>query len=235
MKKIIFVLLGAILVVGGLYAGLKDRGYNLNYKITVTIETPEGVKTGYAVREISASVPPISLPDVGNGAKVRGEAVVVDLGKRGVLFALISDESDEEFYNAFPTPGLGASTAAAIKYYNTKLKPGMKAEIRRGIPKMVIFTDMNDPKSVVLVHGQRFNTTTQKNDLIDNFEKYFGKDVVLGSYTLEITDGSVTWGTVDKWLPNNFNEVIVKNWRALAKKEKSRLYKIVTFKQGEQR
>lgn len=55
------------------------------YKMTVTVETPEGIKTGSAVREISNSLQGNNWPDVGNPAGVRGEAVVVDLSKRGVF------------------------------------------------------------------------------------------------------------------------------------------------------
>ncbi|HTK84182.1 MAG TPA: hypothetical protein VL625_03765 [Patescibacteria group bacterium] len=55
------------------------------YKITVTVETPEGLKTGSAVREIYAkSGGPTMLAEASSGhVDATGEAVVVDLGKRG--------------------------------------------------------------------------------------------------------------------------------------------------------
>ena len=58
--------------------------------MTITVDTPEGVKTGSAVHEISNSKGLFGFPDAGNPADIEGEAVVVDLGERGVLFALIS-------------------------------------------------------------------------------------------------------------------------------------------------
>jgi hypothetical protein len=75
------------------------------YKITIEIETPEGIKTGSAVREVRAwkNAAKIINPDVAPiEYEVIGEAVVVDLGKRGVLFGLIDWDSYEEVESSFP-------------------------------------------------------------------------------------------------------------------------------------
>lgn len=68
-----------------------------------------------------------------------------------------------------------------------------------GQPKLVTFTDMNDPKSVTLAQewtrGDR-NMTLKA----DHMEELFGQGVKLKDITLEITDEPVTWGVVDKWL-----------------------------------
>src|SRR5262245_40374358 len=64
-----------------------------HYKLTVVVETPEGEKSGYVVREVrnSASrIKFIDLPEATNPASGKGEAVVVDLAGRGKLFALMS-------------------------------------------------------------------------------------------------------------------------------------------------
>lgn len=102
MKKtgILGLILVVIAGVGALAMSDKPSG-SWRYKMSVVVETPEGEITGSAVREMGNSTPLIQLPDVGNPAGVRGEAVVVDLGARGVLFALISDKSDNEFYMRF--------------------------------------------------------------------------------------------------------------------------------------
>ncbi len=58
--------------------------YTWNYKITIEIETPEGVKTGTAVRQVinrDNSLLGMNLGDVpSRKANVKGEAVVIDLG-----------------------------------------------------------------------------------------------------------------------------------------------------------
>jgi hypothetical protein len=196
-KTYIFLAIIFISVSAGAYAmGEKAISGTWKYKITVEIETPEGIKSGSAVREISNSVPTIDLPDVGNAADVRGEAVVIDLGNRGTLFALISDRSDEELYKAFPTQG--PSTAKGIQYYNT-LKPGMKADLKTSHPTMVMFKDINDPKSVTLVYGHRFDIKEQKEVFVDNFESIFVTGIKLKGITIEITDQPLT-KKIDKLL-----------------------------------
>ena len=157
------------------------------YKMTVEVETPEGIKTGSAVREISNSSSPIDLPDVGNPAENSGEAVVVDLGDRGTLFVLISDKSDNEFYQAIPSPGYGGTTPKAIEYYSN-LEPGVRGELTRMRPKMVTFEDMNDPKSVRLVFSESHESIT------DDFEEVFGEGVRLRQIMIETTDEPMTWG-----------------------------------------
>src|SRR6218665_2890440 len=68
----------------------------IRYKMTVTVETPEGIKTGSAVREAGRYTEPSILPDQGGVfyRVIGGEAVVVDLAERGVLFALIDDSRE---------------------------------------------------------------------------------------------------------------------------------------------
>ena len=214
MKKIIFTLLSLVLTVGVVYAaaamsGTGNKTYSWRYKMTVTVETPEGEISGSAVREMSNSTPLISLPDVGNPASVRGEAVVVNMGERGVLFALISSDSDMEFYTAFRKlwPH-GGSTPEGIKFYS-ELPVGTKVELQpggfRGHPKLVTFTDMNDPKSVTLAQEWAFdreNRRYKKRLKADRMEELFGEGVKLKDITLEITDEPVTWGVVDKYLPS---------------------------------
>lgn len=86
------------------------------YRVTVEIETPEGVKRGLSVHELSVAIPLIDLPDVGNLASIKGEAIVVDLGERGVVFVLMSDQSWQNgLYQAFPTKA--PSAQRGIRHY----------------------------------------------------------------------------------------------------------------------
>ncbi|MCF8710117.1 hypothetical protein [Rhizorhapis sp. SPR117] len=169
--------------------------------MTVTVETPEGIKTGSTVREMSNTAPDIDWPDVGNPADVKGEAVVVDLGERGVLFALISHQSDLEFYNAFPTDG--PATPAGIKYY-ASLPLGSKGVLNPrnppGYPKLVTFTDLSDPQSVTLVQVWERNKQGYFDLKEDRFEQLFGQSVKIHDIALELTNEPVTDG-ITTWLP----------------------------------
>lgn len=221
----------------------KTNSYNLHYKVTVSIETPEGIKTGSAVREISNSVPTIDWPDVGNPGNVKGEAVVVDLGDRGQVFALIDDKEDNRFYNAFPVPGEkignGGSSPEGIAYYHT-LKPGAKGTLNPklfpGLPRLVTFINSDDPKSLASVmywdrNWSHDDGTYYMQD--DKFEELFGKDVKFKEMTYEITRDPVTWGKVDNFFPNNYEEEIVHKWRELPIQIRQALYELTRFKYGE--
>ncbi len=172
----------------------------LNYRITVEVETPEGIKSGSAVRKVVATRNLAFNPDIpAISSSVSGEAVVIDLGKQGVLFALLNWSSFEEVYQAFPFDGYEYKPEW-IRYYR-KLKSGTKAELKKHLPKIVTFTDLDNPMSVKLVRGWRFNVETQKHDLVDDFEETIGKGVRLKQVTIEITNDPITWGVVEKLLP----------------------------------
>ncbi|MGH1404919.1 MAG: hypothetical protein ACRBDL_11840, partial [Alphaproteobacteria bacterium] len=151
-----------------------------NYRITVEIETPEGVKTGSAVRQVQArlNLPKLN-PDVADVLyNVMGEAVVIDLGERGTVFALIGWGSYEEVFSAFPYSK--RDSIEFLNYYKN-LKKDKKAELSHDHAKLVTFTDMSDPLSVKLVKGWKFNKKTQKHDPVDDFEALFGAGVKLKS------------------------------------------------------
>lgn len=150
------------------------------YKMTVTVETPEGLKTGYAVREVVFTDGPKLLPDVaGANWGVRGEAVAVDLGQGKYLFALMDiDGSYRIVYDAFPHQS--ENVHEYIHYY--KSLTGQKKVLEHNqYPTLVTFTDIKDPKSVVAV-------------AVDNLAGPFGAGVTLKDITLEMTEEEVTWG-----------------------------------------
>ncbi len=178
-----------------------------NYKVTVNVETPEGIKSGSAVRKVSFVTQPISLPDVGNPAQdQKGEAVVVDLGERGLLFAPMNTDDYHAVFAAFPHKK-GGTTRSGIRYYRS-LAPTEPVEMPlRVMPLLVKFKDIDNPKTVeaVMVMGREEKPDVPRDEQdivvkIDRFEKLFGKGVKLQSITIEMTDEPVTWG-IEKYLP----------------------------------
>ena len=165
------------------------------YKMTVRVETPEGIKSGAAVREVRVRTG-IDFPDRGSGTAIgaRGEAVVVDMGKRGVMFGLMRSSRSVDyaysiFFKKFSLPGKrnGAESATpeGVRYYNG-LKSGKAGLSSEEYPEFVRFRDMKDPKSVELV---------DPNDL----ESSFGEGVKLLDVEIAITDEPVTRG-IEAWL-----------------------------------
>ncbi|MCB1592103.1 MAG: hypothetical protein KDI90_06585 [Alphaproteobacteria bacterium] len=187
----VFLVVGVVLVFAG-------SGYlypaTWNYRITIEVETPEGLKAGSAVRQVKAFRPMALNPDVPNiKYLVLGEAVVVDLGERGVLFSIIRPRSYEEFFNAFPFNG--TDQHKKLEFYNN-IKLGEKAELKSTLPRLVMFRDLHEPISVVGVD-------------VDNMGEVFGQGVNLKSITIEKTNDPVTYGDVRKkltWLSDYYDK-----------------------------
>jgi hypothetical protein len=155
------------------------------YKITVNVETPEGLKSGAAVREVTFKSGPKILPDVaGSTSKVTGEAVVIDLGHGKYLFALMDvDGSYQIVHDIFPYEA--SSPRNYIEYYQS-LTGQKKALSPSQYPLLVTFADIKDPKTVKKVSS---------NDL----SKAFGQGIVLKDMTLEMTDENLTF-KIEGWL-----------------------------------
>jgi hypothetical protein len=195
----------------------EDKVYSWRYKMTVAVETPEGVKTGSAVRRVditkkliaaeTVTDPSTGKPKIKEHYKfdndITGEAVVVDLGEHGVVFALIDWFDYNDVPAVFNTP----------KYEDVVEIPlGTKAQVTniRYWPDFVTFTDMNEPKSVTRVLDiERCHAGTSQEAECEkagphiaksHAEKLFGKGVKIKEITLEITDEPVTW-RVEQRLP----------------------------------
>lgn len=139
MKKAIMIVMVLATAMGAAYASgfLGFSNEKLRYKVTVVVETPEGEKIGSAVREAGKYTEPRILPEQGGVFYnvTRGEAVVVDLEERGVLFALLGGQGEAE--NVFKLLS-GQSDNKVV------LSPEQ-------YPQFVRFRDLKDPKTVEAV------------------------------------------------------------------------------------
>lgn len=100
-------------------------------------------------------------------------------------------------FDAFPgPPGL---TIKGVEHYSN-LK-NMKAILRpEQYPRLVMFRNMDDPKTVTPVLEMETGKGHPYTIKSDNFEKLFGEGVRLKEITIEMTDKPVTWA-VRKYLP----------------------------------
>lgn len=215
------------------------------YKMTVTITTPEGDKTGYAVREVSASKGGgIALPESHGSVSLKGEAVVIDLGQRGVVFALLSGYYLAEDYGSdIPAyifmPGGGWLSATGIKQMEN-LKAGPKELELKWYPVMVRFKDSNDPRTVenlldMKVCPDPVTKVPNQNLCLekDHFEETFGAGVKLKSITIEMTEDTVTHGIVGKYMPAYGVNEDFRTWFESLRFDDSRRFGPESFKQGE--
>lgn len=182
------------------------------YKLTVEVDTPEGFKTGSAVREVEGYYFPRLLGAMAavHRKLAKGEAVVVDLGARGKVYALNNTYKHGSsgawaiVGAAFPKPF--TTEPDIIRHYRSldagpvELEPG-------NYPMLVRFRDPMDPKTVenLLSLDRCPNTQRRKPQYCvteDRFAEAFGEGVSLKSVTIEMTREPVTTGVVGKYMPS---------------------------------
>ncbi len=186
-------------------AGCGSRPRNVVYRFTLEVETPEGIRTGSTLLELGISENDGLLKGLSPAALsvwVGGEATVVDLGPRGLLFCLLSRDVDRKgsldqdamFGAMFPQrapPGVYANDLERdrallrtpywrhVDQVNAE-KPTVVVPIGR-LPRLVRFRDLADPFSV---------ETVDPHDLAATF----GPGVRLVGATMTITEGKATRG-----------------------------------------
>jgi hypothetical protein len=219
LRTIFIIILAGffLLAAGGVLAYLAMfPAQSWRYKMTVVVETPEGIKAGSAVREVHARRPIMEFPNVTSSVNVKGEAVAIDLGKRGILFALLSgynagpDHSYMVVFRGLPFSGGGGFSPEGIRYYRS-LKNAQAVLQPTDYPVLVMFKDIQDPKTVtpVLEMKEANKGYPLHYDIIaDHFEELFGKGVRLKEISIEMTDEKVTWKISEylPWLPEFYNK-----------------------------
>lgn len=166
--------------------------YSWNQKMTVEVQTPDGVVSGSSVTSIEWSRNFFSGGWGGAAwhTKVQGESIVVNLRDDRYLFALLSNLNDYEYTSDLASQTLydtkewirGKEAFRRVQKLKTSLIVPQKL-----YPFLVTFTDNNDPSTVKMV---------DPHDLAASF----GDGYSLKSITLEITDDPVTWGRAEKML-----------------------------------
>ena len=185
--------------------GLTDDTPAYRYRLTVEVDTPEGVKVGSSVIEVDTHVAgEYSIPTPGRVThRVRGEAVAVDLGEGRVLFALLRSEGDTDWagrvmYRLSPQytgkNGLRDAYRNMLRHRPERTVPRYfsrrdRMDRRLAYPMLVTFSDLDEPTSVERVDP-------------DDLAATFGEGVSLKRITVQITDDPVTGGIEERlgWL-----------------------------------
>jgi hypothetical protein len=206
MKKLIYFAVALAVLSTAAYAGAgkvmneKYPSATLRYRMTVTMDTPEGPKTGSAVREVTLRTAPVIDGLSGPRGWVKGEAVVVDLGKRGVLFALLRggphtvDYGWNILFDAFPHDA--PLSPEGVRYYGS-LKSGKVTLTPDLYPMLVKFKDLKDPKTVQAIYPINGKSGP---DEFKSFEDVFGNGVKIYEINLEISNDPIIF-SINSWLP----------------------------------
>lgn len=153
------------------------------YRLTVEVDTPEGLRRGSSVIQVKTQdIIGFPGPDAGGiRTSVKGEAVVVDLGRRGLLFALLRDADSIAQLSLLPVrvDKGGTGEAAGNNLRAMKLVAGRADVPEESRPILVRFRDISDSKSVEIVDAE-------------DLASAFGPGVRLRRITAEITDDRMT-------------------------------------------
>ncbi|WP_198507666.1 hypothetical protein [Qipengyuania seohaensis] len=181
-----------------------DGAPDYRYRLTVEVDTPEGVRSGSSVIEVEQSMGRTAMSGFGKriNRRARGEAVSVDLPDGRTLFALLRSEDDVDWASVVmqtAAPQI-AGESFEEKFDNMLLIKGERVLPRywppypgglviSGYPMLVTFEDLDDPTSVMRVDP-------------DDLAATFGEGVSLKRITVAITQDPVTTGIEQRlvWL-----------------------------------
>jgi len=212
MMSLSFLRFAAVAVLSLCLAGC---GKTESYKLTLAVNTPDGVKRGSSVVEILFW--DVSIPENGTMHKLRGEALYLDLGPGArPLIALLTSQLHPEygttviagrrvlkqrwsrdggpdlnfFLRLYGEPPVDNVLAGVTRLADMR---GSRRITPADLPDLVTFADINDPKSVIEV---------DPNDL----QATLGPNITWNEITLESTDEPATKGIEPKltWLPEYF-------------------------------
>jgi hypothetical protein len=181
------------------YYRYDTRWNTVRHKVVVEVETPQGLKSGFSVSETRTRKLWLSLSGNKYVSRERGEAVAVDLPDNQTLFALIGQ--NENTYDLSELIGRTLYPhGSAYEVGRRSVNDPPVAFVRRfpyggsGLPLLVTFRDMSDPKSVVRVDP-------------DDLAASFGAGVRLKRITVQVTDDPVTTGIEKRlgWWKDHIN------------------------------
>ena len=187
--------------------------YSWNQKLTVEVETPEGVASGSSVVAVKWQ----QNPDVWQEIRAvrdshEGKATMVELPDGKYLFALLANDTPSLALHVFATSKVGSGMdsrivpASEVSEHLGETRPISQEHY----PLLVTFDDLDDPASVKLVDP-------------DDLAASFGEGYSLKNLTVEITDEEMMLGSVEQileWInsPEVFKNPIWRNLPSLSQK-----------------
>lgn len=174
----------------------EDKATDYRYRLTVEVDTPEGVRTGSSVIEVQQTLVRAGGSPANQAVdrRVRGEAVPVDLPGGKTLFALLRSDSNVDWASyvfVYLAPQKKGEPFAdqlddVLEVKGEQVLPRMWPPVaflkeRSAYPMLVTFGDLADPTSVAEVDP-------------DDLAATFGEGVKLKRITVELTDDPVTTG-----------------------------------------
>jgi hypothetical protein len=180
----------------------EDAAPDYRYRLTVEVETPEGLRTGSSVIEVQQTLVRAGGSPANQAVerRVRGEAAAVNLPGGKTLFALLESENNVDWASyvfVYLAPQRKGESFAeqlddVLEVKGKQVLPRMWPPVaflkeRSAYPMLVTFNDLADPTSLAQVDP-------------DDLAATFGGGVRLKRITVQLTDEPVTGG-IEKLLP----------------------------------
>ncbi|MHA6317627.1 hypothetical protein ACXYN8_08205 [Altererythrobacter sp. CAU 1778] len=183
------------------------------YRLKVEVETPEGLKSGSSVIEVNTGFgrSPMAPSSRALRFKVRGEAAAVDLGERGVLFALLRSENEVEWASHVMFLLTPQVTSSDGRDYEATFAEMLKRRGEIELPRYFPIQGMRRPARPMLVtFGDLDEPTSVEKVAPDNLAATFGEDVELRRITVQLTTDPVTTGIEDQlwWLSEYYSRML---------------------------
>ena len=186
--------------------GSDDRAPDYRYRLTVEVDTPEGMRTGSSVILVKQRLMRPGSNPAGTTVerRVQGEAVAVDLRKGRTLFALLRSENNVDWASyVMQTLAPHIDSESFAQQLDNMLllrgeivlprtfQPVGHLEERSAYPMLVTFGNLDDPTSIEEVDP-------------DDLKATFGDGYALRRITVQMTDDAVTTGNTKRlrWLGN---------------------------------
>ena len=146
----------AALLAGWVYLTRPDH----KYRLTVDVDTPNGVKSASNVMAVYQGK--ISIGGIGGGVGLKGEAVFVDLGQSRNLIAILAHGDTGGDVDNISRLAMNAYRAAGrnVEFFSdTKNLSGTVPVAGRLIPTLVTVTDITNPDSARVVNPANFESS----------------------------------------------------------------------------
>jgi len=177
-----------------------DSAPDYRYRLTVEVDTPEGLRTGSSVIEVEQRLGRAASSPAHSQVyrRVRGEAVAVDLPGGKTLFALLRSDNNVDWASyvfvylapSYEGEPFEEQLDNVLEVKGEQKLPRMWPPVvhlpeRSAYPMLVTFGDIDDPTSVARVDP-------------DDLAASFGEGVSLRRITVELTDDPVTTGIEER-------------------------------------
>ncbi|MGB3711524.1 MAG: hypothetical protein WA985_07530 [Erythrobacter sp.] len=201
MRFIEWLLMGIALL--GL-SGCDDAAPDYRYRLTVEVETPEGLRSGSGVIEVEQSMGRSSMNPAGRQIRrrARGEAVAVDLPDGRTLYALLRSDSNGSwatYVMQMLAPDIEGEPWEEV-FDNVLLIEG-EVELPRTWPTEAHLDERSAYPMLVTFRDESGPTTVERVDP-DDLAASFGAGYTLERITVQLTDDPVTTGIAERlgWL-----------------------------------